>query len=878
MSDFAKEKNIILTQHSTDLSALKDCFKFCLASDDHDTNKQVRRLANALVRSNGNSDALDLYYLTHLFDAKTSFDSYMIYMEKNRDMKKQFYLPRRKQLKQVADSMQELSERKIRLLAVSLPPGTGKALANDTPILTRNGWKNHGDLVVGDEVIGMDGNFKKVIAVHPKCQLDCLVEFTNGEKIQCHENHEWIVHDKARREDRDYLAETKYIESRKMETGGEKGRRGHRYIFQLPHRSIVVGEEKELPLDPYTFGVWLGDGSNKNPRICCSKKDVSVIFRIKKVYPIRWSTEHKTTGVLYFGFDIRKQLQSMNLCHSRKRNPKYIPDEYLTASVEQRLNLLAGLLDTDGCLVGSKYRFTTAEESLRNSFIDLVSTFGWRVSVSEKEPSVSSSGIFGKRKFYVISFTPDTYIPCELERKRNVEPHKQRAISFVSIKRVTPKEGNCITVEGDGMYLAGKTMIPTHNTTLALFFLTWIAGKNYEKPSLTGSHSNDFLRGVYGECLRLIDPNGEYLWRDVFPELKIIQTDAKSMMIDIGRDKKDSKRFMTLEFTSIGAQNAGKVRAENLLYCDDLVSGIEQAMNKVQLDKLWQGYTDDLRQRGIGDWVELHIATRWSVHDVIGRLERMNEDNPLAKFIAIPALDENDESNFDYPIEAGFPTWKYHEQRYIMDDASWKALFMNQPIEREGLLCSENELRRYFELPDREPDAIISICDTKDRGTDYCFCPVAFQYGQDYYIEHMLCDNSNPEIVEARLVSEHIEYNVQMSRFESNSAGGKIAEKVQNEIKARGGRTKITTKYTTANKETKIIVNSPWWKEHCLFKDNSVIKNDKEYRKALNFLTSYTMAGKNKNDDVPDGMAQLAEYAQSFSASIASVMKSPFSR
>jgi predicted phage terminase large subunit-like protein len=389
---------------------------------------------------------------------------------------------------------------------------------------------------------------------------------------------------------------------------------------------------------------------------------------------------------------------------------------------------------------------------------------------------------------------------------------------------------------------------------------------------LTGSHSNSFVRGVYDECLRILDPQGEYLWHDVFPLVQVSNTNAKDCRIDLGK----RKRFETLEFTSIGTGNAGLYRASRLLYCDDLVSGIEVALSKERLDKLWETYTTDLRQRKIGDHCkELHIATRWSVHDVIGRLEADYGNGDRAKFIVIPALDENDESNFDYAYGVGFNTKFYHEQRNIMEDASWRALYMNQPIEREGLLYQEDELRRYFELPDGEPDAIISVCDTKDRGTDFCGMPIAYQYGQDFYIEKIICDNSNPEIVETRLVMALLEHKVQMSRFESNSAGGRVAQKVQEQVKAKGGRTKITTKYTTANKETKIIVNSPWVKEHCLFKDNTVI-NDKEYKKALNFLCTYTMAGKNKHDDIPDVFAQLSEFAQSLEGNKVSVFKRPF--
>ena len=410
-------------------------------------------------------------------------------------------------------------------------------------------------------------------------------------------------------------------------------------------------------------------------------------------------------------------------------------------------------------------------------------------------------------------------------------------------------------------------------TTLAIFYLTWIAGRHPEEPTLTGSHSNSFVRGVYDECLRIFDQAGDYLWQEVFPETQVANTNAKDCRIDLGK----RKRFETLQFTSIGTGNAGLYRAMHLLYCDDLVSGIEVALNKERLDKLWETYTTDLRQRKIGDHCgELHIATRWSVHDIIGRLETMYGGSPRARFIVLPAMNEKDESNFDYAYGVGFNTQFYRQQRDIMDDASWRALYMNEPIEREGLLYHQDELRRYFELPEEDPDAIIGICDTKDKGTDYAFLPVAYVYGQNYYIDDCICDNGLPEIVDARLADILVRHKVNQCRFESNSAGGRVAEKVQQMVKDRGGITHITTKYTTANKETKIIVNSAWVKEHCLFKDESTYKRNSEYGKFINMLCSYTMAGKNKNDDTADGMAMLAEYAQSLGASKVEVFQRPW--
>nr|DAL86383.1 MAG TPA: Terminase [Caudoviricetes sp.] len=413
----------------------------------------------------------------------------------------------------------------------------------------------------------------------------------------------------------------------------------------------------------------------------------------------------------------------------------------------------------------------------------------------------------------------------------------------------------------------------TGKTTLAIFYLTWLAGRTPNEPMLSGSHSNAFIRGVYDECLRILDPEGEYLWHDVFPGIQVSSRNAKDCRIDI--DKK--QRFETLEFTSIGTGNAGLYRAMNLLYCDDLVSGIEVALSKERLDKLWETYTTDLRQRKQGDHcVELHIATPWSVHDVIARLQQKYGDDDDARFINIPALDENDESNFDYDYGVGYSTATLRAQREIMDDASWRALYMCQPIEREGLVYSEDELRRYFELPKGDPDGIIAVCDTKDKGADYAFLPVAYVYGEDYYIDDCICDNNLPNIVDARLTEILVRDKVQMCRFESNSAGGRVAEKVQEAVKEKGGITHITTKFTTANKETKIIVNSAWVKEHCLFKDDSMYKRKSDYGKMMNFLCSYTMAGKNAHDDVPDGMAMLAEYAQSLVGAKVQIFKRPF--
>lgn len=405
-------------------------------------------------------------------------------------------------------------------------------------------------------------------------------------------------------------------------------------------------------------------------------------------------------------------------------------------------------------------------------------------------------------------------------------------------------------------------------TTLAIFYICWVSGLHPELQNLIGSHNIEFLRGVYDECLRIMDKEGEYCWTAVFPNVRITGTNAKDLRIDLGK----RKRFQTIQMSSLGSGNSGKIRATNLLYCDDLCEGIEQAMSADQMQKLWNKYTVDLRQRKQGSKVkELHIQTRWSILDVVGRLQDIYGNDERAMFINIPAIDDDGKSNFDYPYGVGFSTEMYRDIEAAMDDASWKSLYLGEPIEREGQLYSPEELRRYFELPERDPDAIIAVCDTKEQGDDYCVMPIVYRYGNDYYVDHFICDNGKPDIIEKRIVNVLVDRDVQMVRFESNRGGTIFAENVQKGLLEKDSHCHVTTRWNQTNKDTRILMASTWVKAHCLFKSESLYEGrgagvvvDKEYRTAMHMLTGYTMSGRNKHDDVPDAMADLENFTKSF--------------
>ena len=452
------------------------------------------------------------------------------------------------------------------------------------------------------------------------------------------------------------------------------------------------------------------------------------------------------------------------------------------------------------------------------------------------------------------------------KEKRFYEPRRKR------LKLVADEMQK---IADDELDILGISLPPgVGKSTMGIFFICWLAGKHPDKPILAGSHSQSFLRGVYDECLRVLEHGGEYLWQDVFPGVRIVDTNAKDMRIDLG----EAKRFQTIEMTSVGSNNAGKVRCEQLLYVDDLVSGIDQALSRERLDKLWDQFTVDMLQRRIGNCKTLIIATRWSVHDPIGRLEAQNEDNPRARFIRFPALNEKDESNFDYENSVGFTTAFYRQQREIMDAVSWKALYQQECIEREGITYPRDELRRFFVLPEQDPDAIIAVCDTKEQGLDYCVMPIAYQYGTDFYIDKFICDNGKVEVVEERVAQALVDRGVQRCRIESNRGGTLFAQNVEKRVKELGGITNITTKWTQTNKQTRIEISSGVAKARFLFKDESTYKQDHEYMTAMQMLTSYSTVGgrANRHDDVPDAMSMLVDFVGSFNANKATIMRRPF--
>lgn len=410
----------------------------------------------------------------------------------------------------------------------------------------------------------------------------------------------------------------------------------------------------------------------------------------------------------------------------------------------------------------------------------------------------------------------------------------------------------------------------TGKTTLGEFFISFVMGHYPNTPNLMSSHSGFMTRMFYDAVLNIITSN-EYCWSDVFPDIVFEGNNAKEETINLGR----WQPFKTLTCRPIRGSLTGVTRCEGFLYVDDLVSGIEEALSIDRLDKLYGEYTTDLKSRKKKKAKEIHIATRWSVHDVIGRLERMYDGNPRAEFIAVPDIDpQTGKSNFDYDYDVGFDEKYFHDMEMSMDDVSYRCLYKSNPIEREGILYHPTELQRYIGgLPDREPDSILAICDTKDTGTDYNFLGVFYQYGDRYYLEDLVFKNIDPGTLDELNSDMLVKHHVQQAQFESNKEGSRTANEVERLVKAKGGRCHITKKYTTQNKETKIIVNSSWVKEHVIFKDITEYEPKSDYGVMMSFLCSYTQLGKNKHDDAPDTLAMFAQFVDALLGGEGQVVK-----
>lgn len=408
-------------------------------------------------------------------------------------------------------------------------------------------------------------------------------------------------------------------------------------------------------------------------------------------------------------------------------------------------------------------------------------------------------------------------------------------------------------------------------------FVNMLSGKFPDRSTLMEGTGDDLVKSFYNGCLEYLTVPNEYLFYDVFPDARLVQTNADTKTVNL----KSKSRFPTIMCRSIDARQVGLSEATNVLYLDDCVEGREEAKNRQRLDDKWEVISGDIMGRAIEGTPMVFTGTRYSLYDPIGRVQEHAQREGWAwRAIEIPALDlVTDESNYEYEREGKkvFTTAYFREQRELLSAEQFESEFQQQPFEAKGLLFSKDELNYFFELPkDRDPDTIIAVGDTAESGSDSTSMPVAMIYGSDVYIVDVVFDDSPAEVTKPECAKCLIENKVASAVFESNNAGQYYARDVDQIIRERGYSVGIRTKRTISNKQTRIEFASDNIKKNFYFKHPSTYKRGSQYWNFMKEVTTYTRSGKVPHDDAPDSLSLLENEIRMLSGGKVEVFKRPY--
>lgn len=437
-------------------------------------------------------------------------------------------------------------------------------------------------------------------------------------------------------------------------------------------------------------------------------------------------------------------------------------------------------------------------------------------------------------------------------------------------------EGYQEVLEGKLDFLSISMPKRCGKSQLGINFTNMLSGKFPDRSTLMEGTGDDLVQSFYKGCLEYIQQPNDYHFYDIFPESKLVQTNADTKVINLLH----KSRFPTVMCRSIDARQVGLSEATNLLYLDDCVEGREEAKNRQRLDDKWEVISGDIIGRAIEGTPIVICGTRYSLYDPIGHLqEEMRKQGKRCKIIETPALDPvTDESNFEYIREGRkvFTTQYFRDQREMLSAEQFESEFQQQPFEAKGILFPEASLNRYFELPvDREPDSIIAVCDTADKGADYCSMPIAAVYGDEVYIVDVVFDDSPPEVTKPECAKALMDNLVVAGTFESNNAGTYFARDVQQILTDRKYVCNIRTKRTISNKQTRIEFASDNIIKHFYFKDPSLYARNSQYAMFMKQVTTYTRSGKVPHDDAPDSLSLLENELRGLVGAKVEVFKRP---
>jgi predicted phage terminase large subunit-like protein len=415
----------------------------------------------------------------------------------------------------------------------------------------------------------------------------------------------------------------------------------------------------------------------------------------------------------------------------------------------------------------------------------------------------------------------------------------------------------------------------TGKSTLIMFFMLWVMLRDSERPNLYCSYTESVVEIFYNGLLEVLNDPYTYDWKTVFPQSSIASTNAKDKLINLDR----RKRYSSITCRSLwGALNGScDVSKGGYVVGDDLISGIEEALSKDRLDHAYFQVTNNLLARdATGTAKKLWIGTRWAQSDPIGRrIELLENDGKFNgyrwKIVCVPALNSQDESNFDYDYGIGITTEAYHKVRAGFernnDMASWFAQYMGTPVDRVGAVFEPDDLRYYNgELPGADPDRIFMAVDPAWGGGDYVAAPVCYQYGDDFYVHDVVYNNGDKTVTWPLIVSAIENNGVQAVGVEATKATSSYTEGINERLKQKGIHINVQNSvknWTGTGKDQRILDKAPDIRQHMVFRDSGC--RSREYERFMQNLYSFKFlqgqAARKQSDDAPDSLAQALSMA-----------------
>lgn len=763
----------------------------------------------------------------------------------------------------------------IRKMIVQMPPQHGKQISDNQIIVTPVGIKKHGDLKVGDYVFGRDGSPKKVLWVSPKTKSEYVVTFSDGEKVECHGNHEWIVYNRSKCKWEQL--ETKVIFSEDKLYQGN-GRRGSRYKYQVDSNVCVQFKKKDVSIEPYMFGAWLGDGAINKGCIYIGCNDIDIInYSCYNFHEIKGSTTR-----VFYSSEFYTALKE-----NRYIGRKYIGDEFIFNSVEVRKKLIAGLIDTDGYVYQKNGRVTisnTNQDIIEKAAL-ILRSLGESVVITKFAPKKSSSGIKGKKDVYQLCFNPSTDYPTRIQRKRIVIKCKKKRRAIISIERIGHEAyGNCIQVE-DGIYLVGEHFIPTHNSQGSSRFLpSFMLGLNPDIRIFIGSYAATIARDFNRDVQRIIDTP---MYHELFPGTFLSGSKTLTMRNTYLRNSdviemvghKGSLR-------AVGRGGSLTSKTVDVSILDDVYKDYAEGNSPVIRNAAWKWYTTVVRTRLHNDSQELVVFTRWHEDDLIGRIEKRGEaiidikswddvkDIPAGAWVRInfEGLKTGGAMDID-PREPGEALWgKRHSQAKLerqreLDPVQFQCLYQGNPGNADGRLY-RNPFRTYVDKSEWGTYVRSgNYTDVADEGDDFTFsaCYDIYKSGNEAWNEQkkrfepilyalitdMVFTQENMEITAVTVPEMINRCGTQKAWIESNNGGSGFEKLVRKKIKAVS-----EPFYQRANKESRIVTNSAMVNSQIIMPVGWEERFPKIHEHVTGFLRDFRA---NAHDDPEDGLTGIYE-------------------